>query len=175
MADDTRKEYSREDAIEQGRADAKANAKKEQGPQGPTRDDAVKEGQDQAERNHKADQAGQDRVETDSNELKNDTSKAAKVRTAKSQLDPTGEDPISNKEVERSAVAGSTVKGETSVSNQDAADRAEESNKVAFDENQEQGSEDRNEETENEVDDIVQNAVDAKDKEDESNSSADNK
>mgnify|MGYP003617091690 CR=1 FL=1 len=118
-------EYTREDAIEQGRKDAKANAKAEARTEGDatTRQDAVEAGHDAAEVNHKAEQKINDELDND-RDIKNDTSKAAKIRTSKSQLDPTGNDPISTAEVTRAAVDGANVEGGTSVSDEEAVERA---------------------------------------------------
>jgi hypothetical protein len=55
---------------------------------------------------------------------KNDTDAAAKKRTSKSQLDPSGNDPISDAEVNRAATDGVNVKGETAVSDKEVAARA---------------------------------------------------
>lgn len=61
---------------------------------------------------------------------KNDTSKAGKIRATKAQLDPTGDDPISSAEIERAATDGTKVRGGTSVSDEENAERAQHPGKV---------------------------------------------
>lgn len=122
------KSATREDALEDGRQTAKNNLKQERRENGrvtaPNRDEILDDARDTAQLNRKAEEASQ--PEGTNSILKNDTSKAAKVRTAKAQLDPTGEDPISTAEIERSATNASMETGnQTAVSNEDAAERAE--------------------------------------------------
>lgn len=114
-----------QDAIEQGQKDAKANHKAEQqdlGDQGPTREEIIEDAQETAELNHEVDTASQ--PEAGKGELKNDTSGAAKFRTAKSQLNPTGEETPSDAEIKRTAKADMTTGNHTGVSNEEAAERA---------------------------------------------------
>lgn len=106
---------------------AKANHKAEQkantsvAATSPFEGEHIDDAQKLAELNHKVDTENA----VEGHEIaKNDTSKAGKTRTSKSQLDPTGNDPITNAEVTRAATDGRKVKGETSVSDQDVADRA---------------------------------------------------
>lgn len=113
------------EAVAQGQSDAVANTKAERKAstnRGVPLEDTLADAQDTARANHKVDVANQ--PEANQNELKNDTSKKAKVDTTKAQLDPTGDDPISKAEIERAATDGVNVKGGTSVSNEEAAQRA---------------------------------------------------
>lgn len=125
----------------------------EVGPNGPTREDAIKDGQESAKENIKqekressiADTNTVEEVMDDAREsaklnheveqslqnvdakgdLTNDTSDKAKVATAKAQLDPNGDDPISEKEVRDSALDASMETGnKTAVTNKEAANRA---------------------------------------------------
>lgn len=118
------------DAVKQGQADAVANTEAERSNstnEGTSREEIVEDAQETARLNHKVDTEGQ--PDTNQDELKNDTSKKAKVDTTKSQLDPTGNDPnVSNAELTRAATDGQHVHGGTSVSNEEAARRAEEHN-----------------------------------------------
>lgn len=83
----------------------------------------LEEGHETARINHEAEQ--KHLQETGIQDLTNDTSKKAKVATAKSQLDPNGDDPISQKEIAASATDASMETGnKTTVSNEEAADRA---------------------------------------------------
>ena len=117
------------EAILEGRRTAEANFKAEQKnntsspADNPLEGENIESAQELAKLNHKVD------VENTTEGglysiAKNDTSKAGKTRTSKSQLDPAGNDPISDAEVKRAAVAGRTVKGETSVSDKEVAARA---------------------------------------------------
>lgn len=86
-------------------------------------EEILEEGHETARVNHAAEQEHLHATGTE--DLANDTSKKAKVATAKSQLDPNGDDPISSKEVSDSATDASMETGnKTSVSNEEAADRA---------------------------------------------------
>lgn len=78
-----------EDAVEQGRKDALANAGEAFTPDTAT-EDAVAEGRATAVENIKADKAnGFDPEGRTEHPLKNDTSRAAKTAVTKSQLHPT--------------------------------------------------------------------------------------
>jgi hypothetical protein len=122
------------DPIKDGRRSAELNAKAEQKVNGPNPyendelgDKNIKDAQEAAELNHKADLENQ----PEGHEIaKNDTSKAGKVRTTKSQLDPAGNDPVNDAELKRAATDGTSVKGGTSVDNEDVADRAKQPGKV---------------------------------------------
>jgi len=118
------------DAVKQGQADAVANTEAERSNStnaGASREEIVEDAQETARLNAKVDAEGQ--PEANQTELKNDTSKKAKVDTTKAQLDPTGSDPISNAELTRAATDG--VKAGhvgTGVTNEEAARRAAEHN-----------------------------------------------
>jgi len=124
------KSYTTEEAIAQGQADAKANHEKEKvnGSTGATTEEIVKDAQDTAKFNHEVDVKNQEKVEDNSNELTNDTSKTAKVATAKSQLEPAGVDnprPVSKKEIKDSALEANMETGnKTGLSNEEAANQA---------------------------------------------------
>jgi len=81
------KDFTTEDAIAQGKADAVANHKNEEfnGETGATLDEIVKDARKTAKANHKADVKNQ---EDGSQDLTNDTSDAAKKATSESQLHP---------------------------------------------------------------------------------------
>lgn len=115
------------DAVKQAQAEAKANAKAEQArstDRSSSLEDTLDDAQDTARVNHRVDTKGQpERNQEDG--FKNDTSKKAKIDTTKAQLDPAGNDPISNAEIERAATDGVNVHGGTSVSNEENAARAQ--------------------------------------------------
>lgn len=113
------------DAIKAAQKQAREAHKREHaGPNdGPTTQEIVDDAHETAALNHEADQENQPEDEEAS--LENDTSKTAKQNTAKSQLDPTGDDPISNAEINRSATDADMSDGnKTAVSNEEAAERA---------------------------------------------------
>jgi len=87
-----RKDYTTEDAIKQGQEQAEINVKKEREEStiadAPTRDEIAEDARETAKANHKAEVKEQKEVKVDSNELTNDTSKAAKKATSESQLHP---------------------------------------------------------------------------------------
>lgn len=118
---------TRDDAIAQGQADAKTNHKAEQDENSVadtrTLDETIEDAQKTAELNRSAELDNQgEGVEHD---LTNDTSKKAKEATAKSQLDPNGDDPIKDSEVRASATDASMETGnKTAVTNKEAADRS---------------------------------------------------
>jgi hypothetical protein len=107
------------------RAERKANSSKPVEALGD--DQNVRDAQELAKLNHKVDQ---ENFTPGHSIAKNDTSKAGKTRTSKSQLDPNGDDPISDAEVKRAATDGRTVKGETSVSDEEVAKRASDPGKA---------------------------------------------
>lgn len=121
-------DYTPEDAIRDGQETAlendQASGDAEVRERNENRfEETMDEARESARLNREAEESQQS--ESDSNELTNDTSKAAKVATAKSQLDPTGKDPISQKEVADSATdADMTTGNKTAVSNEEAARRA---------------------------------------------------
>lgn len=123
LPEDQRAEPS--EAVQSGLDDAKANAKAEEKVNGPhdglIGGEAIEEAQETARINAEADQAN---IKEGHTIAKNDTSKAGKVRTSKSQLDPTGEDRISTAEVTRAATDGTKVHGGTDLSNEEVAERA---------------------------------------------------
>lgn len=114
--------------IEQGRETAKENLKHEDTKNREADEKSLKKNMDgareSAKLNHKVDRESQD--EQVQNVIPaNDTSKSAKEATAKAQLNPNGEDPISESEINKSATnADMSTGNKTAVSNQDAADRA---------------------------------------------------
>lgn len=118
-----------ERALHVGRTTAEENVKAEQERNttaaGYDRDEIIADAQETARLNHEVDQKNNEGLA--GNQIpKNNTSKAAKVATAKAQLDPTGNDPISQAEIERSATNASMDTGnKTAVSNEEAAHRAE--------------------------------------------------
>ena len=125
---------TRDDAIAEGHRVAKENAKVEREnsniADAPTREETIEDAQETARLNHEAEHANQPEGNSDT-ELRNDTSKAAKVRTSKAQLDPAGLDPISDNEVERAATDASMETGnKTAVSNKEAANRSKEPGKA---------------------------------------------
>lgn len=125
---DKNESTTREDAIEYGRKAAEENAAAERKvngePQVVDHEAQAEEAHETARLNHEADQTNQEDA-IQNGIPANDTSKSAKEATAKSQLDPNGEDPISEKEIKDSATDASMETGnKTSVSNKDAADRA---------------------------------------------------
>lgn len=87
-----RKDYTTEDAIKAGQDQAKVNVAKEREEStiadAPTRDEIAEDARETAKANHKAEVKEQKKVEVDSNELTNDTSKAAKKAVTESQLHP---------------------------------------------------------------------------------------
>ena len=116
-----------EDAIELGHKEALANHKAEQRDSTladtPTQEETIKDAQESAKLNHEVDVNSQS--EQGNGELRNDTSKTAKINTAKAQLDPAGDDPIKESEIEKSATNASMETGnKTEVSNKEAAKRA---------------------------------------------------
>lgn len=120
------------EAVANAQAEAKANSKAEGTPQAAKkleeqRNDNLESARKTAQINHDAgDEAQPERGQT---ELKNDTSKRAKVDTSKSQLDPTGTDPnVSKAENERAATDGVNVHGGTSVTDEEQARRAQAGN-----------------------------------------------
>ena len=114
-----------QDPIETGREAAKANAGKAH-EEPYTFTEAVEEGQKTAEVNFKADQENNKDWDANAHIPQNDTSDAAKKATAKSQLDPTGEDPISASEVNKSALnAGNDTGNKNGMSTQEQAKRSE--------------------------------------------------
>lgn len=119
---------TREDAIKLGHETAKANAAAERkesgGPTAANIDDIVDDAHETARLNHEVDHENQEDA-VQNGIPANDTSKKAKEATAKAQLDPNGDDPISPKEVKDSATDASMETGnKTAVSNEEAADRA---------------------------------------------------
>lgn len=120
------------EAVANAQAEAKANSKAEGTPQAAQkledqRNDNLESARKTAQINHDAgDEAQPEQGQT---ELKNDTSKRAKVDTSKSQLDPTGTDPnVSKAENERAATDGVNVHGGTSVTDEEQARRAQAGN-----------------------------------------------
>lgn len=118
-----------ERALHVGRTTAEENVKAEQKRSttaaGYDREDVIKDAQETAELNHKADLENNKDLDSTSQIPKNNTSLSAKEQTAKSQLDPTGDDPISSAEVKRSAHDASMDTGnKTAVSNEEQAARA---------------------------------------------------
>lgn len=114
-------------AVEAAQAEAKANSKAEGTPQAAKkleeqRNDNLESARKTAQINHDAGDEAQPNA--NQTELKNDTSKKAKIDTTKAQLDPTGSDPISKAELERAATDGASVKGGTSVTDEEQARRA---------------------------------------------------
>lgn len=126
--------FTRDDAIKLGQDTARENVKHDKANGFTTdaaddRQDLVEDAQETARLNHKADQENQ--IEQGDNRIENDTSKTAKQATAKAQLDPTGNDPISTAEVNRSATNASMETGnKTAVSNEEQAQRATESGRA---------------------------------------------
>lgn len=122
------KDYTREDAIADGHATARENIRAEREASTPVDTnplpEIVDDAQETARLNHGVDV--QNQPKSTSPTLKNDTSKKAKIDTAKAQLDPAGEDPISKSEIEKSATDADMDTGnKTAVSNKEAAERAE--------------------------------------------------
>lgn len=120
-------DYTPEEAMEEGRATAAENVEAERAKNPNLWDDPTPEiaedARETARLNHEADVAGV--RDGGSNELKNDTSKKAKQDTAKSQLDPSGEDPITKSEINASATNADMNSGSgTHVSNEENAERA---------------------------------------------------
>lgn len=84
-------------------------------------DDNIKDAQESARINAKAEADAQ----SEQYEIaKNDTSKAGKVRATKAQLNPSGDEKISDAEITRAAVDGKNVKGGSGLSNEEVAERA---------------------------------------------------
>lgn len=98
-----RKDFTTEDAIKAGQNQAEVNVAKEREEStiadAPTRDEIVKDARDTAKANHKAEVKEQKEVKVNSNELTNDTSKAAKKAVTESQLNP-GFDTLGGKSPE---------------------------------------------------------------------------
>lgn len=122
------KDITPQDAIADGQATARENLKAERAASTVADTnplpEIVADAQDTARNNHRTDVKNQ--PDTDSSELRNDTSDKAKEDVAKSQLDPSGLDPISDKEVKASAHDADMDTGnKTAVSNKEAAKRAE--------------------------------------------------
>ncbi len=103
-----------ERAIQSGRETAEENLKADKTngstAAGYDREDIVEDAQKTAKLNHKADLKNNEGLESDGIP-KNDTSKEAKEATAKAQLDPTGNDPISSEEINKSATNASMDTG----------------------------------------------------------------
>lgn len=121
MADNTP-----EDAIEVGRETAFENDAASGDAEVRNRNEArfeqtLEDSRESAQLNYQTDVANIDEGTLEPN----DTSTKAKENTAMSQLNPSGDDPISNKEVKDSATNASMDTGnKTSVSNEEAANRA---------------------------------------------------
>jgi hypothetical protein len=126
LPEDQRAEPSaaQQEGFDTAKANAKAEAKENTSKPNDSltaADKNLTDAQELAKLNHKVDQENSTEGYTIA---KNDTSKAGKRRTSKSQLDPNGKDPVSEAEVNRAATDGENVKGGTSVSNEDVAERA---------------------------------------------------
>lgn len=118
---------TRDDAVRDGQAFAAERVKAEgvPGEKGATRDEILDDARETAKLNHKVDQSNNDHEVIQDSIPANDTSQAAKEAVAKAQLDPNGEDPISDSEIKKSAHnADMTTGNKTAVSNKEAAERA---------------------------------------------------
>ena len=127
MAEDTRTEQER--VLDMGREAAEENVKNEdtrtRENDEKTFEKNIKASQDLAQANHEVEHGRQeDRIQDVI--PANDTSKSAKQATAKSQLDPNGDDPISATEINKSATDASMETG-----NKTAVDDAEVSKRAA--------------------------------------------
>lgn len=126
LPEDQRAEPS--DAVRQGQEDAKANARAEQKASTSkpnvsltSADKNLEDARESAEINAKADRESQpEQYEI----AKNDTTKAGKIRATKAQLNPSGDENISDAEIARAATDGENVHGGTGLSNEEVAERA---------------------------------------------------